>query len=79
MGGRVWVESEVGKGSTFHLPPASACRRAHPKRTAPPRMDLGGVRVLIMDRNATCRAAVREIFEAHGAIVVEAASADGAA
>jgi CheY-like chemotaxis protein len=42
-------------------------------------MDLGGVRVLIMDRNATCRAAVREIFAAHGAVVVEAASADGAA
>ena len=32
-----------------------------------------------MDRNATCRATAREIFEAHGATVIEAASADEAA
>ena len=32
-----------------------------------------------MDRNATCRTTAREIFETHGATVVEAASADEAA
>jgi PAS domain S-box-containing protein len=77
MGGRVWVESEVGKGSTFHFMARFGVAPAATDATA--RIDLGGVRVLIMDRNATCRTTAREIFEAHGATVVEAASADEAA
>jgi two-component system, sensor histidine kinase and response regulator len=77
MGGQVWVESEAGKGSTFHFtarfgaPPDAA--------DAPARIDLSGVRVLVMDHNATCRATAREIFETHGATVIEAASASEAA
>jgi PAS domain S-box-containing protein len=77
MGGAIEVESELGKGSTFHFT-ASFGMLDSPQSEVEPRADLASLRILIVDDNATNRLILREMLASRG-VVVGAASGGEAA
>ena len=79
MNGRIWVESGVGRGSTFHFtavfdrPIGSSVAKRPAGRTA-----LQGLRVLIVDDNATNRRILEEMlasWKMKPTVVADAAAA----
>jgi two-component system, sensor histidine kinase and response regulator len=73
MGGRLWLESEPGKGSQFHFVARFDLFKGE---TVPaPAFDLRSLRVLVVDDNATNRAILTEILNSWQ---MSAAAADSA-
>jgi two-component system sensor histidine kinase/response regulator len=79
MGGGIWVESELGKGSIFHF--TAHFKLSDKKVTDSLSLkdeDIAGLRVLVIDDNATNRLVFHEMTSLWGLIPTEVASGEQA-
>jgi PAS domain S-box-containing protein len=67
MGGRIWVESQPGKGSVFHLTACFKRVQSPVGGLSQPRSpDLVGIPVLVVDDHALSRDVLSEVFRSWG-------------
>ena len=74
MNGRIWVESTLGEGSTFHCCVQLAVQSSPTSTHDNVPVNLQGVRTLVVDDHVTNRLILRETLGALGAEVTDTAS-----
>ena len=78
MGGRMGVESHPGKGSTFSFTAQFGVPRQSVERTRPAEVNLSGMRVLVVDDNATNRMILIAAMSQWGGLAREVESGEDA-
>jgi two-component system, sensor histidine kinase and response regulator len=75
MQGRIWVESEGNKGTSFHIVLPMDCGLEKQRYSMNVPLGMDGINVLLVDKNETAREILREMLESFDFNVTAVASA----